>query len=371
MVWRRFVDPLYALARPFLFAMDAETAHTRTLAGASFVARSPALTRLAEAMYGLSDVPASLSTHAFGLDFRHPIGLAAGLDKDGEAIDLWAAIGFAFVEVGTVTPKDGQPGNDKPRLYRAREDGSLVNRMGFNNHGSAALAKKLAARRTRVPVGANLGKAKATPLERAADDYEEALRDVWLGADYIVVNVSSPNTPGLRDLQAVSALEPLLSRVVKVNRALADEHGELPRPILLKVAPDLADADLDAVADLAVGVEVDGIIATNTTNRQEVLSMGAPITGGISGWPLASRARDVCRHLFRRLDTRLPIVGVGGVMNAAEVFDRIALGATLVQVYSALIYEGPGLVSSMVQGLANRLKESGVERVSDLVGRDA
>ncbi len=370
MVWRAPVDPLYALARPLLFSLDAETAHGTTLAGASFVARSPALTRLAEATYGF-EAPASLSTHAFGLDFRHPIGLAAGLDKNGEAIDLWAAIGFSFVEVGTVTPGDGQPGNDKPRLYRAREDRALVNRMGFNNHGSAALAKKLVARRTRVPVGANLGKAKVTPLEQAADDYEATLRDVWLGADYIVVNVSSPNTPGLRDLQAVTALEPLLSRVVQVNRALADEHGELPRPILLKVAPDLAEADVDAVAELAVGVEVDGIIATNTTNRHELLSQPPPIGGGVSGAPLGPRALEVCRHLFRRLDGRLPIVGVGGLMNGDDVAARIAAGATLVQVYSALIYEGPGLVSSMVHGLVNRMKDLGVDSVSDLVGRDA
>lgn len=350
--------------------MDAETAHRTTLAGARMVSSSPALTSLASRIYGFDPGP-DLSTSAFGLHFDHPIGLAAGLDKDGEAIDLWAAIGFAFVELGTVTPKDGQPGNDRPRLMRAIEDRALVNRMGFNNHGSRALAGRLAARRTKVPCGANLGKAKVTPLENAADDYEEALRDVWSGADYVVVNVSSPNTPGLRDLQAVASLAPLLTRVVETNRALADDEDELPKPILLKIAPDLAEADVDAVAELAVDVGVDGIIATNTTNRHELLSKKPSIGGGVSGAPLGPRALALTRHLFLRLDGRLPIIGVGGIASGDDAFERIAAGATLVQVYSALVYGGPALVSSMVKGLSERLRAAGLERLEDLVGRDA
>lgn len=364
------MDLLYAAARPILFSMDAERAHRTILGGAGFVAGSAGLLRAAEWAYGV-DPPASLAVDAMGLSFRHPIGLAAGLDKDGEAIDLWAAIGFAFVELGTVTPGDGQPGNDKPRLERVIEDRAIVNRMGFNNHGSAQLASRLKKRRTSVPCGANLGKAKVTPLEEAADDYEKTLRDVWPHASYIVVNVSSPNTPGLRDLQAVESLQPLLERVTSTNRALATEVKTSPLPVLLKIAPDLAEEDVDQVADLAVAVGLDGMIATNTTNRHELLSRAASIGGGVSGAPLRTRALGLTRRLYRRLDGRLPIVGVGGIMDDADVYERIAAGATLVQVYSGLIYAGPGLVSSMVRGLSRRLDRAGIGRVTDLIGRDA
>ncbi|MCB9645579.1 MAG: quinone-dependent dihydroorotate dehydrogenase [Deltaproteobacteria bacterium] len=349
--------------------MDAERAHVTALKMAGRVARSPELCQLAAALYAPAPSP-RLRMQAFGLTFDNPVGLAAGLDKDGEAIDLWAALGFGFVELGTVTPGHGQPGNEPPRLTRVVEDRAIVNRMGFNNRGAPHLAGRLAARRTRIPCGANLGKAKVTPLDEAPDDYEATLRAVWPHADYIVINVSSPNTPGLRDLQAVAALEPLVARVVGTNRALAAEHGRNV-PVLLKIAPDLADSDVDAVAELAVASGLDGIVATNTTLRHDLLSRSAGIEGGVSGVPLAPRALELTRRLYRRLEGRLPIVGVGGIRSAEDAWRRIRAGATLVQVYTGLIYEGPGLIASIVEGLDQRLRESRYDGLADVVGVDA
>lgn len=365
------MDLAYRLfARPYLFSLDAERAHVTTLRLAGRAARSPELCQLAAALYAPTPSP-RLRIQAFGRTFENPVGLAAGLDKDGEAIDLWAALGFGFVELGTVTPGDGQPGNEPPRLVRVVEDRAIVNRMGFNNHGAPALARRMAARRTRIPCGANLGKAKVTPLEQAPDDYEAGLRAVWPHADYVVVNVSSPNTPGLRDLQAVSALEPLVARVVATSRALAAEQGRPRVPVLLKIAPDLADSDVDAVAELAAGSGLDGIVATNTTLRHDLLSRAPGIAGGVSGAPLAPRALELTRRLFRRLEGRLPIVGVGGIRSADDAWARIRAGATLVQVYTGLIYEGPGLVGSIVQGLDQRLQQSRYDELADAVGVDA
>lgn len=360
---------LYALARPLLFSLDAERAHRLTLGAASLVSRSPLLLRgVARACAAPADP--RLAVDALGLSFPSPLGLAAGLDKDGEAIDLWAALGFGFVELGTVTPIP-QPGNDRPRLARIPPDEAIVNRMGFNNRGAAHLAARLAGRRSRIPVGANLGKGKATPLEQAADDYAEGLAAVFDHADYVTVNVSSPNTPGLRDLQAVEALEPLLDRVVRENRRLASERGSRPRPILLKIAPDLADGDVDLAADLARAKGLDGIIATNTTLRHDLLSRPAPIQGGVSGRPLAPRAVELARRLYRRLGPELPIVGVGGIGSAEDAYARIRAGARLVQLYSALIYRGPGLVARILRGLGGLLERDGLRAIGDAVGLDA
>lgn len=363
------MDAYRSIARPFLFRLDAEAAHDTTLAWAARASASPALCGLAKRMYAPRESE-SVKVKAFGMHFRNPLGLAAGLDKNGVAIDLWAALGFGFVELGTVTPGEGQPGNEPPRLVRIVEDGAVVNRMGFNNHGAPALARRMEQRRTPIPCGANLGKAKVTPLEQAPDDYEATLRATWPFADYIVVNVSSPNTPGLRDLQAVDSLGPLLARVVAVNRDLAsDVRG--PRPVLLKIAPDLADDDVDAVADLAVDRGLDGIVATNTTLRHDLLSRAPGIAGGVSGVPLGPRALDLTRRLFRRLEGRMPIVGVGGVRNAEDAWTRIRAGATLVQVYTGLIYEGPAMIASIVEGLGDRVRKAGYASISEAVGADA
>lgn len=363
-------DLTYAVARPVLFSLDAERAHNLTLKIAGSIARQPALLALTRALYGVKPDPI-LGQKVFGLDFDHPLGLAAGLDKDGEAIDFWAAVGFGFVELGTVTPGQGQSGNDKPRLERIVEGQGIVNRMGFNNRGAAHLATRLASRTTSVPCGANLGKAKATPLEHAPDDYEAALEAVWPHCDYVVVNVSSPNTPGLRDLQAVDSLAPLIERVMTVNQRRADESGVGPRPILLKIAPDLADEDVDAIADLAVGQKMQGIIATNTTLRHDLAARPPRIAGGLSGPALIPRALDLTRRLYRRLDGALPIVGVGGIRSADDAYLRIRAGATLVQLYTGLVFKGPALVSDIVSGLQKKLHQDGLESVRAAVGRDA
>lgn len=358
------------LIQPWLFSKDAEQAHDLTLGMAARAAGHAGACALAGMIYAPPEDP-RLRVEAFGLEFDNPIGLAAGLDKNGVAIDLWAALGFGFVEVGTVTPGAGQPGNEPPRLERIVEDAAIVNRMGFNNLGAPALARRLAARRTRIPVGANLGKAKVTPLERAPDDYEATLRAIWDHSDYVVVNVSSPNTPGLRDLQAVSALEPLLARVVTVNRGLSRLRGRSALPLLLKIAPDLADDDVDRVADLAVDVGMDGIIATNTTLRHDLLSRAPRIEGGVSGAPLAPRALELTRRLYRRLDGRMPIVGVGGIRSAEDAWQRIRAGATLLQVYTGFVYQGPGLVGLICRGLRDRISRSRYHSITDVIGADA
>ncbi len=353
--------PLYRAIRPLLFALDAERAHHMALKTAAFTARHPWLLSAVQAAVAPPADP-RLALEVFGLQFASPVGLAAGLDKDGIAIDTWAALGFGFVEVGTVTPGEGQPGNPKPRLVRIIPDEAIVNRMGFNNRGAAALALRLGARRTRIPVGANLGKAKATPLERAADDYAETLEAVVGVADYVVINVSSPNTPGLRDLQAVKTLEPLLARVLDTNRQR--------RPILLKIAPDLADEDVDRVADLVVDLGLAGVVATNTTLRHELLSRAPSIEGGVSGAPLAPRALDLVRRLKRRV-REVPIVGVGGIRTPDDAYRRIRAGATLIQVYTAFVYRGPALPARIAVGLGDRLERDGLGSIADAVGIDA
>jgi dihydroorotate dehydrogenase len=364
------MDPLYRLARPFLFALDAERAHRAALRGASFAARHPALLAIARRLYAAAPDP-RLRSRVFGVDFASPIGLAAGLDKDGEAIDFWAAIGFGFVELGTVTPGEGQPGNEPPRLERIIPDRAIVNRMGFNNRGAAHLAGRIQARHSTIPIGVNLGKAKGTPIERAPDDYAAALEATFDGADYFVVNVSSPNTPNLRSLQSIDALVPLLERVKETNEALARAHAKKPRPILLKIAPDLADDDVDAIADLAKRVALDGIIATNTTTRRDLASRAPRIEGGLSGAPLRARALELTRRLFARLRGEVPIVGVGGISSAGDAYERIRAGASLIQIYSGLVYEGPGLISAIARGLAERLEADHAPSLASAVGADA
>ncbi|HJL31814.1 MAG TPA: quinone-dependent dihydroorotate dehydrogenase, partial [Polyangiaceae bacterium LLY-WYZ-15_(1-7)] len=319
--------------------------------------------------------------------FPTPVGLAAGFDKDAVAFEALGALGFGFVEVGTLTG-EGQVGNPQPRLFRLPADRALINRMGFNNHGSAAAAPRLAGRR-RTIVGVNVGKTKVVPEERAIEDYVASTRRLGASADYFVVNVSSPNTPGLRDLQAVEKLRPLLAAV----RATLDEVAppapasgpetrgrryRAPRrvPLLVKIAPDLADADVDAVAELALELGLEGIIATNTTIARSGLQTGAAAlerigAGGLSGAPLKARALEVMRRLRRRVGERLVLVGVGGIESVDDAWARIRAGATLVQLYTAFVYEGPTLPRRLALGLAERARAEGFERVVDAVGVDA
>jgi dihydroorotate dehydrogenase len=301
-----------------------------------------------------------LRVRALGLEFPGPLGVAAGFDKDGEGIAGLAALGFSFVEVGTVTARP-QPGNPKPRMFRFPDERALVNRMGFNNHGAAALSARLRALRAQpgtLPViGVNIGKSKDVPEDKAVADYVTSARLVADVADYVVVNVSSPNTPGLRDLQAADKLGPILTAV----RAALDEASPRRRvPLLVKIAPDLSDAEVDAVAALALELRLDGIIATNTTISRDGLAdadaVAAAGAGGLSGAPLKTRALEVLRRLDDRCGRRLTLIAAGGIETPADAEARLAAGATLLQAYTAFIYEGPLWPSRLQRGLAARLR---------------
>jgi dihydroorotate dehydrogenase len=354
------------LARPLLFAQDSEAVHNRTLAALSWVSRSAPLCRLVGAV---SDVP-PLPVEVFGLRFPNPLGLAAGMDKRAVAVPVWQALGFGFSELGGVT-WHGQPGNPQPRMFRAVADGALVNRMGFNNGGAPALAATLTEWRARGlwpahPVGINLGKSKITPLEQAPQDYADSFRALRELADFFVVNVSSPNTPNLRQLQDKAALDEILAALQALNRVA-------PKPILVKVAPDLSFDALDEILALAGPRQLAGIIATNTTitrpeTRDAVAAQIYRETGGLSGRPLRARSTEVIRHLYRQTRGQLPIIGVGGIFSAEDAWEKVTAGASLVQIYSGLVYEGPGLVREIVSGLRDRLAGA---RWEEVVGSEA
>ncbi len=330
----------YSFLRPLLFRMDPEKAHDLAFAVGERICEWPKLPD--------ADIPKELSRTVFGLDFPSPIGLAAGLDKGARLLPLWKSMGFGCVEIGTVTPRP-QPGNPKPRLFRLPEEGLILNRMGFNSEGAEVVATRLKDRPSGLIVGGNLGKNKETPEDLALEDYRAAYRLIAPRVDYSVLNVSSPNTPGLRNLQAPEALKPLLDGML----GLRGEMGLERQPLLLKIAPDLHESDLDAIVDVALASGIDGLIATNTTldrgivseaNQARVEAWGA---GGLSGLGLRIKAREVQRRILDRLEGRLPLVACGGIATAAQVQDSLADGAALVQIYSALIFEGPGLVARL------------------------
>ena len=349
--------------------MDPEKAHYLAFFWIRLAASVPGLRSLVRGVLAPQD-PA-LRVKALGMDLPGPFGLAAGFDKNAVGIDGLAMLGFDYVEIGTVTAEP-QPGNPTPRLFRLIEDRALINRMGFNNEGSAAVAARLAARprTSRTVVGVNIGKTKVVPEAEAVADYVTSTERLARHADYFVVNVSSPNTPGLRNLQAVDQLRPLLSAVRETLDANAT-RGHIP--LLVKIAPDLADADIDAVADLALELGLDGIIATNTTIGREGLrtdpaKVEAAGTGGLSGAPLRERSLEVLRRLHARTGDRLTLVSVGGIENADDAWARITAGATLVQGYSAFIYEGPFWCRRLHRGLSDRLRASGHGTLSEAVG---
>jgi dihydroorotate dehydrogenase len=351
--------------------MDPERAHYLAFRWIRLAARVPVLRTFIAA--ALAPRRKELRTEAFGLRMHGPFGLAAGFDKNAVAVDGMTMLGFDHVEIGTVTAQP-QPGNPKKRLFRLVPDRALINRMGFNNEGSQAVAERLA---TRVPVfrtvvGVNIGKTKAVPETAAVADYVTSTERLARHADYLVVNVSSPNTPGLRDLQATESLRPLLTAV----REAADRSVPERRvPLLVKIAPDLADEDVDAVADLALALGLDGIIATNTTIARESLGLKADPalvreTGGLSGAPVKERSLEVLRRLYARVGDRITLVGVGGVENAEDAWQRILAGATLVQGYSAFVYEGPFWARAIHKGLAARLAASPYATLADAVGAE-
>jgi dihydroorotate dehydrogenase len=355
---------LYRLVRSLLFLLPAETAHRVTF-GLLRVALAPRpLRRLARRALAPRD-PA-LVTHAFGLTFPSPVGLAAGFDKDAAGFRQLGALGFGFVEVGTVTPRP-QPGNPKPRLFRLKDDRALINRLGFNNKGMAAARERLERGRDGVVVGVNVGRNKTTPDDQAVDDYVAAARTLAPTADYVVVNVSSPNTPGLRDLQAADRLRPLLTSVREAIGA---------KPLLLKIAPDLAPEDVDAVADLALELKLDGIIATNTTIERANLTAGEAViqaigAGGLSGRPLGEASLRLLRRLRARVGERLILVAAGGIEDADDAWARIQAGATLVQLYTGFVYGGPTAPASVARGLAAKARTHGYARVQEAVGGSA
>jgi dihydroorotate dehydrogenase len=335
---------LYSVLRPLIFRLDPETAHNLAFwlgerAGAWPWLREPKL-------------PATLRRSAFGLEFPSPLGLAAGLDKGATLLPLWQALGFGHVEIGTVTPRP-QPGNPRPRLFRFPQAGLILNRMGFNSEGAEVVAARLRHRPAGLVVGGNLGKNKETPEAQALDDYRAAYRLIAPQVDYVALNVSSPNTPGLRNLQAPEALKPLLAGMLDLRKELGLEA----QPLLLKLAPDLAPEELDAIVEVAVAAGISGLIATNTTLDRGVVAeplrtlVEAKGPGGLSGEPLKAKARAVRRRLLATLRGRLPLVACGGLGSPEDVRGALDDGAVLAQIYSALIFEGPGLVGRIHQGL--------------------
>ncbi|HET7592369.1 MAG TPA: quinone-dependent dihydroorotate dehydrogenase [Rhodanobacteraceae bacterium] len=346
---------MYGALRPLLFALEAEAAHGLTLYALGVAQRSNLMRFVAH------PPPDDLPVRAFGIDFPNPVGLAAGLDKNGEHLDALGALGFGFIEVGTVTPRP-QPGNPRPRLFRLPGREALINRMGFNNDGVDVLVRNVEQTRWRGVLGINIGRNKDTPNERAADDYLACLERVYPLASYVTVNVSSPNTPGLRDLQEGDSLQRLIAVLVESREQLATRHGAR-KPILLKIAPDLDDAGMDAITAAVAGSGIDGLICTNTTiDRTGVAGEPhADEAGGLSGKPLFEPSTDVLRGMARRLGANMPLVGVGGISSGSDAADKLAAGAALVQVYSGLIFRGPWLLTECVEEIRRQVGSSHVE----------
>ena len=335
-------DDIYeSLVRPLLFALSPEAAHNIAIRNLRAASSWPAALRQLERFK-----PLSKPTKVFGLKFPHPIGLAAGFDKNGVALPAWAALGFGFVEIGTVTAKP-QPGNPKPRIFRYPEHGALINRLGFNNDGADVVAARLRALRESgrwpaIPVGINLGKSKVTPLEDAVDDYLYSFRLLAPAADYVVLNVSSPNTPGLRSLQEHTALDQLLG-------AVRSENARAQKPVLLKIAPDLSMADLEQIIATSEQNGVAGIIATNTTLDHSAIPRALDQPGGLSGGPLREKSTNFIQAI--RAQSQLSIIASGGISDVASASEKLTAGAQLIQIYTAYVYRGPGLLRELVEGL--------------------
>lgn len=355
--------------RPFLFSQNSEAIHNTTIGGLAFCSKRQIFTDAVASFFAANELP----TELFGLKFPNPVGLAAGMDKFAAAVPAWEAMGFGFTELGGVTRLE-QPGNPAPRMFRVVDDRALINRMGFNNPGAERMAATLAewkadGRWPTHPVGINLGKSKLTPLEDAADDYLGSFKALRSYADFFVVNVSSPNTPNLRQLQDKSSLDEILSALQTENA----RKGEVVRPILVKIAPDLSFDAISEILELVEPRGIAGIVATNTTIERpgpgdprtaEVYSE----TGGLSGAPLKDRSTECIRHIYKQTNGELPIIGVGGIFTAADAWEKIIAGASLIQVYTGLVYEGPGVAKAIVDGLIERMDRHGFAQLSDAVG---
>ncbi len=334
----------YPLVRAALFQLPPEKAHHLTL---NLLSQAERL-GLLSLWPSVPDQPVEL----LGLTFRNPVGLSAGLDKNGDYIDALAALGFGFIEIGTVTPRP-QPGNPQPRMFRLPEAGALINRLGFNNGGVDNLVRNVERARYDGVLGINIGKNASTPVENAADDYLHCLERVYAHADYVTVNISSPNTQGLRSLQGEEALTRLLAALKERQAQLSGEHGRYV-PLLVKIAPDLTREEVEGMAGVFLAQEIDGVIATNTTLAREAVA-GLPHaaeTGGLSGRPVREGATRVLRELHQALDGRLPLIGVGGIDDADSAGEKITAGASLVQIYTGFIYQGPGVIARANAGIA-------------------
>lgn len=357
---------LYQLVKPFFFSQDPEHIHEQVMKGLITVSKVPALQTALEPFTVFEDP--RLKIERFGLTFPNPIGLAAGFDKNALAVRAWPTLGFGFLEVGTITAL-AQSGNPKPRLFRLPEDLALINRMGFNNDGAEVVAERLKGlglqqHPLKIPLGINVGKSKVTELEQAPEDYRASMTRLSPYADYFVVNVSSPNTPGLRQLQDKDKLAELLAVAT---------HPEVSsgKPVLLKIAPDLTDSQIDEVIELTRAYPLAGLILTNTTISREGLSRDPQETGGLSGKPLTTRSFEVLKYVRAAVGKDLPLVSVGGIFTPDEAYWRLRAGACLLQVYTSFIYEGPKLASHLNRGILDRLKADGFARLEDAIGVDA
>lgn len=359
---------VYSFLRPLFFALDPEHAHHLSINALKLLQASqrkptPAFShqRLVQDLWGLR--------------FPNPVGLAAGYDKNAMVPLVWSTLGFGFAELGTITAK-AQPGNPKPRIFRLAQDRALINRLGFNNDGARAIAQRLPARLSPqgsrpIPLGFNIGKSKLTPLDDAVADYLESCEKLLPFTDYLVVNVSSPNTPALRKLQETERLGRLLEALLAHMRQCAETEHTSPKPLLVKIAPDLSPATIGEIARLALSVGVSGLIATNTTVERPGLHAASPEAGGLSGLPLAAHAHAVLRTAYRAVEGKLPLIGVGGIFSAQEAYQRIRAGASLIQIYTGMIYEGPFLAQRIARGLIRIIEREGFSHLRNAVGRDA
>ncbi|ADR21474.1 dihydroorotate dehydrogenase (quinone) [Marivirga tractuosa] len=340
-----------SIIRPLLFQLSAEKAHHFTFSLTKFFFNIPGVKSVNKSLFQINSP--RLERELFGLKFPNPVGLAAGFDKDAKLIDELASLGFGFIEIGTITPK-AQPGNPKPRLFRLKEDNGIINRMGFNNQGIDAAIERLKNRKSNVIIGGNIGKNKITPNEEAFNDYEKCFLQLYPYVDYFVVNVSSPNTPGLRELQEKEPLMQLLNHLMDLNQKQIKT-----KPILLKIAPDLTNQQLDDIIEIVAKTKIDGVIATNTTiNRDGLGTSKSTIdkigNGGLSGKPLGKRATEVIRYLYDKSNAAFPIIGVGGIMSAEDALEKLEAGASLLQLYSGFIYEGPALIKQINKAVLKR-----------------
>ncbi|QGQ97423.1 quinone-dependent dihydroorotate dehydrogenase [Paenibacillus psychroresistens] len=358
------------LLRPLLFGLSAEKAHHLTIHGLSLAEKIPGGISLLRMLYGMSKQK-KLTIKLGGIEFPNPIGLAAGLDKNAVAVAGFSSIGFGFMEVGTITPKE-QPGNPLPRLFRLPIDTAIINRMGFNNVGADQMAVNLKkAKPYIIPVAVNIGKNKVTANEDAVDDYRACIRHLYAEGDFFVVNISSPNTPGLRSLQHGEELRILLEAVKEEMSIQRNRHGGSNKPIWVKIAPDVSVEELSYMIETIVQSGITGVIATNTTlNRDGLQHVNATEAGGLSGKPLTNRSTEIIRQIYKQTNGTLPIIGCGGVFTAEDAYDKIRAGASLVEVYTALIYEGPSLIKRLNKGLLQLLARDGYSHISQAIGAD-